>query len=382
MASSTSPVLNLLLACYRARLLAVEFVLFITLLVKSVYLPLSEQYYYHIYGAGILKNTSFIFPEGSFCVSSELINNYTHDDNSYKEVESLSNHLVVYCQIASSLPSVVMTIILGPIMDRFGRKIGMMLPTAGITIQGIISIYIVTYNLDPYYFILANFIGGALGGATSIFSASFAYVADVTSQRWRSLRIGLVEAAMAFGGSGGLFLSGYWLHKDNCDYMPPLYFFTGCNFFILAYVAFVLPEALTANERAMLLSKSPHGIRSYIEGFKLYCGKLSLSSTWKLYAVTITVMAAGSSMLGSQYIEVYFLKAPPFDFNSLHIGFYQALRSISRGLANILIVGVFVFLKVGDVWIMTVALIFHIVCNSLIGFSSKAWQLYASMYRG
>lgn len=356
-----------------------ELVPLLSLLVKMVYLPLSEQYYYHVYGANILKNTSFIFPEGSFCVSSELINNYTHNNNSYKAVESASNHLVIYCQIAYCVPSILVTITLGPLMDRFGRHIGMVLPIAGITIQGIISIYIVAYNLDPYYFILANFMGGTLGGVTSIFAASFAYVADVTAHRWRSLRIGLVEAAMAFGSSGGQFLSGYWLHKGNCDYMPPLLFCTGCSLFVLAYVVFVLPEARTTSERAMLRCKSPDWLRSYIEGFKLYCGRLSLPSTWKLYAATIVIMVMGLNIIGSVYIGVYFLKAPPFDFNSLHIGFYQGLKSTSQGLANIFIVGAFVLLKVGDTWMMLVALLFHIVCNALIGFSSRAWQLYASM---
>lgn len=374
-----SPAWQLLLACYRTRLLAVELVPLIGVLLKLLFIPVSEQYFYHIYGADILKNTTFIFPKGHFCMSSELINNYTGNNNSYKEAESSSNHLVVYCQVAYSVPSIVMTIILGPLMDRFGRKIGMVLPFVGLTIQGIMIIYITSYNLDPYYFILANFVGGTLGGITSIFAAAFAYVADVTSVRWRSLRVALVESAMAFGSFTGQFTSGYWLTEIHCNFMPPLYFYAVCNFVILVYVVFILPESLSSNKRDTLLTKSPGGLRVYTEGFKLYCGRLTLPSTWKLYATTIVCLTVGVNMFGAILIDVYFLKALPFDFDSLQIGIYQSLRSASQGLADILIVGFFVALKVGDVWLMLIGLLFHIICNMLLGFTVTTWQLYTGI---
>lgn len=370
---------ELLLACRRARLFAVELVPLLGILVRMVYIPLSEQYYYHVYGADILRKTSFVFPEGSFCVTSDLINSYTHNNDSYKEAESRSNHLVVYCQIANTVPSIVVTIILGPLMDRFGRKIGMVFPVVGMAMQGIISIYIITFNLDPYYFILANFVGGAFGGLTSVFAAAFSYVADVTSQRWRSLRVGTVEAAMAFGSCLGQLLSGYWLNKVNCNFVPPLYFISGCNVFILVFVVFILPDSLSGSKRKLLQAKSPRGMRAYIEGFKLYCGRLSVPSTWKLYATTITVNVVGFSMFGAIFINVYFLKALPFDFNPLQIGYYQSLRSAGEGFGNLLVMSVFVVLRVSDIWVMLLAVFFHATSNLLLGFSAKVWQVYAGM---
>ena len=370
--ASSSP----LRACCRGRLLAVELVPMAALLLKMVSLSMSEQYYYHTYGAAILQNTSFVFSKEPFCMSSELIDTYTGNNNSYKTAESSSNHLVVYCQIASSVPSIVATIILGPLMDRFGRKIGMVMPFVGATIQGVISIYIISFNLDPYYFIVANFISGVFGGHASILAASFSYVADVTSRRWRSLRVAMVESSMAFGGGLGQFISGYLLTKIDCDYMPPLYFYSGCNFVILAYIVFVLPESLSTSERETLWKRSPKGFRTYMEGFKLYCGRLGPQPTWRLYITTIISVIAAFNVVGTILIDVYFLKALPFDFDSLQIGIFQSLKYGSQGLADIFIVGFFVALNVGDTWILLIGLVFHTVCSMLLGFTVTTWQLY------
>ena len=102
-----------------------------SLLLKPSYMALSEQYYYHVYGSDILKNTSFSFPQGPFCISSDLINEYTGSNNSYKVAESHSNHLVTYTSVAYSVPAIVFTVIIGPIMDRMGRKIGIIFPIVG-----------------------------------------------------------------------------------------------------------------------------------------------------------------------------------------------------------------------------------------------------------
>ena len=265
-------------------------------------------------------------------------------------------------------------------MDKFGRKIGMIFPAIGMTLQGIISIFIVTYNLNPYYFILANFVGGIVGGHTTLLASAFSYAADVTSLRWRTLRVGAIEAALALGSASGHFFIGYWLHEVDCDYMPPLYFFTGCCFAILFYVVFLLPESLNSAEREEMCSRNPKGVGAFIESCKLYCGRLSLASTWKLYTVTIIVCVVGFNMFGAMLVDVYFLKAIPFDFSSLHIGYYESLRAASQGLSNILVMPLFVvLLGVSDAWIMLVGMFFHIAGNMLIGFSIKGWQLYSGM---
>lgn len=368
----------LLVALYRMKPMKVELAVVLFMLGRHLYNPLYEQYYYLVDGSKILKNTSFVFPNGSFCVSSDLIDNYTNNSNSYKEDESFSNHLVAYGQLASTIPSVLVTLILGPLMDRFGRRIGIILPVVGKTLQGVFSIFIIKYTLNPYYFVLANFIGGLFGDFACVLAASFSYIADISSPRWRSLRVGLVESALAYGGGIGTVITGYWLRENNCKFLPPLWFYVGLNLFIIAYVILLVPESLSSSEREELRSRNKKGLRAYVEGFRLYFGGLSLSSTWKLYASTIVIIVLILNIYGGYLIDLYFVKASPFDFTTLQTGYYQAARSGSQGTASLLFIGLLVVLGASDVWVMLFGVLVHVVCSVLLGFANKAWQLYAS----
>ena len=375
---SLHPLKFLLLSFYRVKFLKVEIAVIVYMIGRHLYNPLYQQYYYHIYGADILKNTSFVAPNGSFCLSSTLIDNYTGNNDSYKLDEAFSNHLVAYGQLANAIPSMIVTIILGPVTDKYGRKIGIILPAIGTTLQGIFIFFIIKYTLDPYYFILANFISGSFGDFTSILSSSFAYVADVSSTRWRTLRIGLVQSALSIGSASGGIIVGYWLHAINCDSLPPLWAYIGCSLFIVVYTTLCVPESLSRGERTKLHGKSRRGVRSFVEGLRLYCGGLSLATTWRLYVTTAVMYVAVLNIYGGTLIEVYFLKALPFNFNSLQIGIYQSVREATQGLFSLFFMTVLVICSIADTWIILLATLVHCGCLVLLGFSNKTWQLYTS----
>ena len=371
---------ELLLAFYRVKFLKIELAVVLFMFSRHLYRPLYQQYYYLIDGSDILQNTNFSFPNGTFCVSSELIDQYTGNNNSYKEDESFSNHLVAYGQIATTVPAVLVTLVMGPVMDRFGRRIGIILPVVGLTLQGVFSLFIIKYTLNPYYFVIANFIGGLFGSFTCVLAASFSYIADISSLRWRSLRVGIVESAIAFGGGAGTFLTGYWLRQSHCNFIPPMWLYIGCNLLLGVYVILLVPESLSRSERKRLQSTQMHrkGPRAFVEGFRLYFGGLSLASTWKLYVCSILLIVALLNMYGSSLIEVYFLKALPFDFHALQIGIFQSVRDGSKGIANFVFIALLVALKVDDSWVLLLATFAHGVCNVLMGLATKTWELFAS----
>ena len=81
---------------------------------------------------------------------------------------------------------------------------------------------------------------------------------------------------------------------------------------------------------------------------------------------------------GATLFEVYFVKASPFDLTTLQTGFYQSARSVSEGTADLLVMGLLVVMGASDIWIMLIAVSVHSVCDILVGFADKLWQLYAS----
>jgi MFS family permease len=367
---------SLLVLLSQTTLLKAEFAIILFMLQR--YNTLYEQYYYIKEGANILRKTSFDFPNGSFCVSSGMINNYTNDSNGYKEDQSYSNHLVAYGQLLNTLPSVIVALLLGPLMDRFGRKIGFILPYIGKILQGAISLCIVYYNLDPHYLLIPQFVSGLFGDFPAILAASFSYIADTSTLRWRSLRVAVIEGLLSYGGAIGTTVTGYWLLDSHCKFMPLLWFYISVSVFLLVYAIFLIPESLNPMHNEDKFKKPSKGLQPYIQGFRLYFGGLSPRSTWKLYVSTIVTVIAVLNIYGAQIIEVYFVKAPPFDLTTLQTGLYQTTRSLSVGTADFLIMGLLAILWASDTWVMLIALLFHCVGNLLVGFATKAWQLYTS----
>lgn len=344
-----------------------------------MYSLLCEKYYFNYYASDLLRNTSFKFPKGSFCINSSLINSYTGNNNSYKNDVNFSNNLATYAKLASKIPAVVVTIILGPLTDRYGRRLGILLPSFGMVIQGVCSTLIIYYNLNPYYIILVNFISGVTGDFTSLIASSFTYIADISSPRWRTFRLAAVEGILSFGKVAGQLTGNYWLYSINCNCIPPMLFYTAITMLLVLYTFFLLPESFTEAERLKLASKNKGSVIGMCtQGVRLFLGGLPLWSTWMLYVTTVAINLAVVNVEGAFLISVYFLKKSPFDFSTIQIGLYRAMRSLTQGGCSLFVVLIFVALGINDAWILLIGFGFNGVCNLLMGFACKTWQVYSS----
>ena len=364
-----------LLTLYRSKIVTVEPLIFLYSFARFLYVPIIDQYYYHYYGTAILKDTSFDFPEGTYCINSSLIDEYTGRNDSYKQDEAESNHLVIYTQLTGDLPAVLVAILLGPVTDRFGRKLGMLIPTFGYFMQGLGSVLLIYYRLNPYYFIAISLFSGLTGAHTTVIAACFSYVADLSSIKWRSFRIAAIEGMMAFGKLLGQLAGGFWLLRIQCNFIPLMILYTGTMAAAFIY-GLIIPESLTKDERQELVSRSKGTVRKWLEAAALFCTSFSFQ-TLVLYVATISLGVAVFNMLGSFHLSVYFLKAIPFEFTSLQISYYQALRSMMQSLSIFFFI-LFAIFKIRDSIIILFAFVINGTGNLLIGFSTRPWEVYTS----
>ena len=371
---------NLFTLLYQSKFLKIEVLLFIYMFARFFYLPLYEQYYFVRFGSQLLQNTSYVFPNGStsFCLNSSVIDNFA-GKGSHQTVEKYSNNLVLYGQIAARIPSMIIVLIMGPMSDRFGRKPVLIASLFGTTLQAVMALIIVYFSLNPYYFILANFLTGLFGDFTGLLAGAFSYIADVSSRKWRTFRIGVIEGMLAVGGALGQFLSGFWLSENHCNFVPPMWLDLACCLAALLWVIVLLPESLPKKERLEKVANKPKGAKAAMEGLKMFFGKMPQYSAWKLWTALLMVNLPLFNAEGSLLVTLYFLKAPPFDLSPLLIGAFQGLQSFSRAVSVTLLLAIFsVGLKMTDGLSALVSLSFQLAANTLMGFAQTTTQVFVS----
>ena len=109
---------------------------------------------------------------------------------------------------------------------------------------------------------------------------------------------------------------------------------------------------------------------------KIYFGFVPEYSAWKLwiaFSVANLLILIGA---GAIFLAVYFLKAPPFDLDAQAVGIYQSVQGLSRGMANVVLMGIFSAIQMPEAVIALIAMLFNSGGNLLTGLSREVYQVY------
>ena len=372
---------NLFLAWRNAKIITVEPVIFLYMLGTYFYLPLYEQYYYQRYGEDQLQDTNFTSPNYSFCLNSSELDEYG-GNGTYKVVQSLSTDLLTYGSLVNRVLSVIATLVMGPLSDRYGRRIVIVIVSIGMIIQGAFSLCIVYFNLNLYFFILTQAIAGITGDFSALLMACFTYVVDVGSKRWRTLRIAIAEAMLFLAGAFGEgLISGLWLQELSCNFIPPLWLYVACALGIIAYTILFLPESLDSIEHSETAKKKPSKCGSLAMGFKIMFCQFGEYAVWKLWAGLIIVFVITNNMTGSDGLAVYYFKAKlTLDWGPEKIGIYLGAQQLSFMFGLLVVLPLLMACKVPDTVISLIGMVIHIVKNVCVGLAQKSYVFFISKF--
>lgn len=144
--------------------------------------------------------------------------NYSHEEI---EVQQLVAEMIIWKTILQSSIPAALIIFIGAWSDRTGRrKPGMLMPIVGefLTSVGLILCTYFFYELPMEVAGLTEAIFPAMtGGWMTMFMAVFSYVADITTIKTRTLRIGVVNVFCSVGIPIGTALSGI-LYRELGSY--------------------------------------------------------------------------------------------------------------------------------------------------------------------
>ena len=253
-------------------------------------------------------------------------------------------HLSLIIGLANNLPAFIPALFYGPISDRIGRKPMLLLIATAACIAGALSIAIVTLDLNLYYLPIVSFVVAIGGSVPGLITINYSYVADISSKKLLTLRIGILEAMIFIGNAIGIAISGQWLYHIGCSFVQSLWFYLACNMFIVFYVVFYLPESMSLVERQARVREGTGGIRVIIRGIKLIF--VRDYSRWRIwFGLSVTFMLY-FLVVGVASIITLFLYSPPLKWDAGLITIFQSVAELCNGLILVVILPFLVILHI------------------------------------
>ena len=368
----------------------VELSLFFYLFTVYFQMQFYQQYFYQrIMKQEILdfnnisnEQDDWYFENDSTCLDQDGITNMSSEATFLKGQREV-NHLNMISILISLSLSVITSLFLIPYSDVYGRKPFVAIVFVGQIAATVVSIFIVYFKLNMYYFCLTAAINGISGGFGVILASSFAYISDITPPRWLTIRMAVLGAIVFAGAAAGSPAADKWMDANGCDFRPLVWLILAAFLCGLLYTLILLPESLSKDIKSKNQQPSKKGFRALVQGIKIftslsYMDVSTLIKLWIINAITVLVM---TNETGNVEIIGYFLQNKPLEWDYTTIGNYLSVSSAAHIVVLLFILPIMVLAKMSDPIIMSIGMVFVLVCDVCIAtFVSKTWEMFLGMY--
>ena len=125
------------------------------------------------------------------------------------------------------------------------------------------------------YLLIGAALDGLSGGPAVIMSAVFAYIADVTTAKQRSVRVIIVQSMVIVGLAVSQLGVGFMI--DTVGYFYTFIAIAACLSFCMFYVIIWVKESMTQKKKASFFS-----VQNIIATFRIFFKENGMQRRWKL----------------------------------------------------------------------------------------------------
>ncbi|XP_044225565.1 solute carrier family 46 member 3 [Thunnus albacares] len=215
--------------------------------------PLVQQYVYRRLWQDLTNTTYPISDNTSRCAGNSSSNQTSY----HQEVQRQASLFSLYTELFSTVPSLIVTLMLVAYSDRGGRKITIILPLIGTLIYTLTFLAVSYFELNIYLLIGSSLLSSLFGGLGTFLGGCFAYIADLCEDgHQKTLRMAGLDMMIGLLSGVASISTGYFLRAAGFNWP----FLTSALFqcVILLYAIFILEETVKkAPPDAIILDGAP-----------------------------------------------------------------------------------------------------------------------------
>lgn len=234
----------------------------------------------------------------------------------------------LYSELFSTIPSLVVTLMLVAYSDRGGRKITIILPLIG-TLAYTLSFLTVSYfELNIYLLIGSSLLSSLFGGLGTFLGGCFAYVADLCEDgHQKTMRMAGLDMMIGLLSGVALISTGYFLRAVGFNW--PFLTSAICLCLTLLYAIFILEETVRTPPDAISLQGSTQAsaIKQMLFGvYRMFAGSSCRCKT-VLFLLMLIFSSFSFSYVGGLTLMTLYELNEPLCWTEILIGYGSALST-------------------------------------------------------
>ncbi|XP_072018606.1 lysosomal proton-coupled steroid conjugate and bile acid symporter SLC46A3-like [Amphiura filiformis] len=284
--------------------------------------------------------------------------------------------------LCGNIPSLIVSPFWGAWSDLVGRKICMGLIVVGNIAETVILIIVVYLELPLWILAISSFLTGFLGGFWLILAQCVAYVADVTAEKTRLLRISIVQGAPVLGY--GLTQLGVGYMIQHYGFGPPLWM--ACIAYCVTLLYIVSPLLIETVDRKHKrdrhdIDKEASSVMAGVKNLIMLFKSNVYLRRWRIgFLYTIEFMNELFNTSSVRIAIIYGL-GPPFCFSSVLVAGYTTLVIFSYLLSvSLFTKGFSLFLT--DFWNLQISMVFAILNGYIHAYVNTSLGLFIAAFVG
>ena len=284
------------------------------------------------------------------------------------KIQAYASYLGIVMNLCSCVPTIFMSLILGPLSDYKGRKIAIFLPLLGSFCYNISNLSIELFNLPPYFLPIGSLLLGLGGNYPVVVMATNAYLMDITKDRYRTVRLAVITTFSNMAGFLSNFFGGMLLEVLGFKIM----FIVIISLFgvTLIYTLLISESVKTRTfvpqeySGSKLKGNIKYFVIEMLKPFRLF----RYNKNPVIFALLLIALAASlADIYGNIDLFSLYALSPPLCWLPHLIGWYFAFGNISYVFGIYLVLPVLLRFRINDYIIIVISSIDTVIMYVLVG---------------